>query len=376
MAAFCLVFFLAGSAMLYFMTIRPLAGVAGSSDWKETPCTVLSSEIEVNEDTEGDTYQAVIKYEYAVNNKRHEGDRYSFMGSFRSSGRSGKEAIVRKYPKGAKRVCYVDPDDPNEAVLNPNLTTEMWWGVFPLPFFLSGAAGLYFTLRGDRKKQDTAATTDNFSAPADRNAAMLATVGPVELKPSLGRSGKLIGIFIFAVFWNGIVSVFVYQVVQEFSWLLALFLVPFVLVGLSLIGGVLHSFGAMFNPHPSLTLSRGAIPLGEAAQLRWQFAGSTRVIQRLKISLRGQEKATYRRGTDTVTSKEVFFEDVLTDAQGMMPEISEGTVDVQIPADLMHSFKSDNNAIEWTIILHGDIPLRPDVKFEFPITVSPNHASH
>ena len=60
----------------------------------------------------------------------------------------------------------------------------------------------------------------------------------------------------------------------------------------------------------------------------------------------------------------------------MMPEISEGTVDVQIPADLMHSFKSDNNAIEWTIILHGDIPLRPDVKFEFPITVSPNHASH
>jgi hypothetical protein len=39
----------------------------------------------------------------------------------------------------------------------------------------------------------------------------------------------------------------------------------------------------------------------------------------------------------------------------------------------MHSFKSDNNRIVWTLHVHGDIAFYPDVNDEFPITVLSAH---
>jgi len=46
------------------------------------------------------------------------------------------------------------------------------------------------------------------------------------------KAGEIAGILFFNLFWNGIVGVFVYQVVVEFQWFLAVFLIPFVLIGL------------------------------------------------------------------------------------------------------------------------------------------------
>lgn len=45
------------------------------------------------------------------------------------------------------------------------------------------------------------------------------------------------GLTFVLLFWNGIVSVFVWQLVKDFQWFLALFLVPFVAVGLGILGG-------------------------------------------------------------------------------------------------------------------------------------------
>ena len=59
-------------------------------------------------------------------------------------------------------------------------------------------------------------------------------VGPIVLKPKTSRIGMLIGITCMAVFWNGIVSVFVWQVIESWrsghaDWFLTLFMIPFVL---------------------------------------------------------------------------------------------------------------------------------------------------
>lgn len=366
--AFSLVFVVAGLVMLYFLTIRPLLGVATAGDWKETPCTILSSEVGVHRG-DGTTYSIDIEYEYVVDEKRYQSDRYSFWSEGSSSGRSGKAEVVRQYPKGAMRTCFVDPDDPESAVLNKSLTSSMWWGLFPLPFVGFGAFVLFHVVRGKKPKQPGSSTQPaEVSSFRDRNFAD----GPIDLKESTSPGCALIGITAACLFWNGIVSVFLFQLFDEFQWFLALFLIPFVLIGIGMIGAVFYQFIALFNPRPMLTLSRGAIPLGETVQLNWRFKGSTRSIQRLKISLRAQEHATYRRGTDTVTDKETFFEDVLVDAQGMMPEIAEGTAEITIPTDRMHSFESDNNKIIWSIVLHGDIPFRPDVKADFLFQVIPH----
>jgi hypothetical protein len=72
--------------------------------------------------------------------------------------------------------------------------------------------------------------------------------------------GAFFGLTLVALFWNGIVSVFLWQVVA--SWrqgqpngCLTAFLIPFVLVGLGLIYAVGRQFLVLFNPRPHITLT-------------------------------------------------------------------------------------------------------------------------
>jgi hypothetical protein len=37
----------------------------------------------------------------------------------------------------------------------------------------------------------------------------------------------------------------------------------------------------------------------------------------------------------------------------------------------MHTFLGTNNQITWHLVVHGDIPLWPDVSVAFPLTVYP-----
>jgi hypothetical protein len=88
------------------------------------------------------------------------------------------------------------------------------------------------------------------------------------------------------------------------------------------------------------------------------------------VTLRGVEEATYRRGTDTCTDKNTFYETELcktTDAT----EIASGQVGVVLPEETMHSFEADNNKIIWTLDFQGDILHWPDVKESFRIAVVP-----
>jgi hypothetical protein len=59
-----------------------------------------------------------------------------------SSGHSGKANIVRQHPPGQKTVCYMNPTDASEAVLERGFTRDMWWGAVPLLFVLIGAGGI------------------------------------------------------------------------------------------------------------------------------------------------------------------------------------------------------------------------------------------
>ena len=65
--------------------------------------------------------------------------------------------------------------------------------------------------------------------------------GMVEIKTT-SPFKALLGAIAIAAFWNGIVSVFVFQLFAEFHWFLALFLIPFVLIGLFIIGYAVMRF--------------------------------------------------------------------------------------------------------------------------------------
>jgi hypothetical protein len=143
-----------------------------------------------------------------------------------------------------------------------------------------------------------------------------------------------------------------------------------VAVGLGLIGGVLYQFMALFNPRPRLTVSRGVLMPGDSIDVGWELTGRADRLRRFQISLEGREEATYRRGTNTRTDKEVFTRIQLTDTTDPFA-MQSGSAKLKLPPDAMHSFKAANNKIMWVLKVSGDIPRWPDINDEFPITVAP-----
>jgi len=177
------------------------------------------------------------------------------------------------------------------------------------------------------------------------------------------------------VFWNGIVSLFLSDVIRGWQkgrpdWFLTIFLIPFELIGLGLLIAVLYNFLRLFNPRVKLIVSSSAVPLGAAIEVAWVLFGRSGRVRRLRIWLEGREEARYRRGTSTYTDRKTFAEvevAVLEDPA----EMAAGKARLEVPADSMHTFKADNNKILWVLRAQGDIAFWPDVSEEFELTVMP-----
>jgi hypothetical protein len=359
---------------------------------------------------DGTTYKVEVEYRYSVGGESYTSRRYSFM-DIASNLRGGKEAAVQRYRPGSQAECFVNPRRPAEAVLNRGLTADALFGLLPLAFVAVGVGGIWFVLRMARRWQAALAgasplaagvapgvlragtpagvgsravpTSWPTSAPVLTHGVAASRPGPSsvptqgrqELRPSSSPVGRLVGALCVALFWNGIVSVFLCHTIQEWNhgrgeWLPTLFLTPFVLIGFGLLTWFVYQLLALANPRPRLSVSSTAVPLGGRLEVRWGFRGRHERISRLRIWLEGREEATYRRGTNSHTDREVFARIDLADT-AERNAIATGANSATLPADSMHSFTAGHNKIIWVLHVHGDIAGWPDVKEEFPFTVLP-----
>jgi hypothetical protein len=382
-AAFFGLFLAAGLGAFYAIGLRPLGQVLEARAWLETPCTVVSSQVKRHQGSKGATYSVNILYAYEVGGREYRANRYHFMGGS-SSGQAGKAEVVGRYPPGSKAVCYVNPRDPTDAVLERGFTADLCWGFLPLIFVLIGAGGLVYSFRhreagagarddGRGRRIGSHLSGQDPSTPPARGGEEGAL--PKVLKADMAPVTKLLGSIAVAAFWNGIVLVFVWQVVQGWrrhkpEWFLTLFIIPFVLIGLGMILFVIRTFLALMNPRPTLTVTPGAVALGTPLEIKWELGGRAHAVRRLRIRLEGREEAQYRRGTRTYTDKSVFASFDLANTADRLA-IQAGQTRLTIPAGLMHSWTGDSNKIVWAIKVTGEIPWWPDVDEEFTLAVRP-----
>ena len=368
------------------MFISPVMSIMDAKEWVATPCVVERSELQTHTGDDSTTYEVDILYRYEFNGRTYRSNRYWFASS--SSNYDVRDDIVDRHEPGTETTCYVNPDNPSQAVIDRRWKSEMWFGLFPLIFVLVGLGGLVgvpvYRLRQagrrDTTRQWLPDSGDEGGAAAQTGAVAFddtETAGSVTLRPTLRRWGKLAGMIVFALFWNGIVSVFVYQVVTghmegDPSWFLTIFMIPFVLVGLGVIGGVVYNALAVFNPVVELTVNTKQPALGETLNVDWRIDGAGGRLQSLKITLTGEERATYQRGTNTVTDEKQFAEIPLVDEHDRQKiRAGRGSASAAIPTDTMHTFEARRNEIRWKLVVHGDVPRWPDVKDEYTLTLRP-----
>jgi uncharacterized protein DUF3592 len=151
MAAFFAVFLLAGAGFSLFF-VRPALKVLAAKSWEPTACVIVSSQVRSHPGDDSTTYSVDVLYTYKYNGWEYKSNRYQFLGGS-TGGYAAKERVVRRLPPLTRTVCYVNPKDPAEAVLNRDFSHEYAFGLVPLLFVAVGLGGIIFTLRGTFKER-------------------------------------------------------------------------------------------------------------------------------------------------------------------------------------------------------------------------------
>jgi hypothetical protein len=368
------VFCIVGLVGFFFISLRPIVSYVQSQSWVAVPAVVDRSGLEYHSDGDGTTYSISVEYHYDYAGRTYRNDKYDFL-RMSSSGRASKEQVLEGLRPGMTVTCYVDPQNPSRSVIQ-RWSNAIWFGLLPLAFLFGG---LLFIRSVAQRPFGTMTPVNAMGRPE-----WLPTFkkgldgGNVVLAPAITRKGLFIGFLLFAILWNAIISVFVSRVVTSHlnhqpEWFLTFFMTPFVVAGLVTIALVIRQFLAFFNPRITLTIDHAEASPGDVLHVNWQIDGALDRLKKLTIVFVGEEFATYRRGTNSVTDRFEFARVPVFESPAIGPF---GSAKVSIPADAMHSFKANNNRITWSLKVQGDVPKWPDVEEQYELIVSPKGITH
>lgn len=354
---FVAVFGVAGLLVAYVMVVQPLSGWLAARSWTETTCEITSSAVHRTYDSDGDTFAPEVTYTYLVDGRAGTGTTVDFSPSDGGTDPGKAQRWVAEHPVGSRHPCWVDPGRADRAVLDRSLGAWVLWGLASVPFLGVSAGALIGLARGGSMREVETVSAPVFAPTPD---------GPLQLR----RDGNpwVMAAFLaaFAVVWETI-SLFAFG--QTGDPCSTVFVGVFVLIGVGVALAVPYQVGKALNPKPELVIAPGALAPGTTFDLLWRMEGRSDRVKRLVVKLIGEERATYKQGTNTATATHVFHETVLADVSGA--DVASGTAAGLVPEGTVPSFRSSNNAITWALVVHGDIAWWPDIDDRYEITVGP-----
>jgi hypothetical protein len=128
---------------LYFMLPEIVANLAAAR-WSEGACTIVTSAAgtQAPTDPSGETlYRVFVRFTYEVGGRSYESTRYRFVNPYVND-QAEVEAATRDYPAGATVPCFIDPDDPTQAVLDRKLSPFALAALLPAAFVALGTWSL------------------------------------------------------------------------------------------------------------------------------------------------------------------------------------------------------------------------------------------
>lgn len=185
---------------------------------------------------------------------------------------------------------------------------------------------------------------------------------------------------VFNLVWNGMVSWLLALAVGKHlagqpDWFLSLLLIPFAALGVAAVYYLFRLLRLATAIGPtSLEISEHPIFPGESYRIHLSQAGRL-AVKSLTLSLVCDEEATYRQGTDTRTERRRVLEQVVFSRESfdILPGLPyEQACELKFPDNVMHSFQSDHNAVQWRLVVRGRVEKWSDYERNFPLVVYPS----
>jgi hypothetical protein len=168
--AFSGIFALAGAALLYWGFVVPHRRIEQSQAWVETPCEIIESK--VSEGYSGATgvssgkgsydYTLEISYRYEFGGREYVSHRYgpTDVGDTKEGWRRD---VVEALPPGTRTVCYVNPDNPEDAAISREFHANRRMIIMPIALLLIGLLGIMCVLLASvpDKNANTSKTLDS-----------------------------------------------------------------------------------------------------------------------------------------------------------------------------------------------------------------------
>ncbi|MBS0286958.1 MAG: DUF3592 domain-containing protein [Proteobacteria bacterium] len=352
-----LILSLVGLFSAYHLTYLTLAKMSDAKKWAQVTCEVISSQV-LTSTSHGShsstTYKAQINYRYEYEGKSYTNNTYHFQ-EYYTSAYNHEYQLTREYPPGRKFSCFVNPQNPREAVIDPKPGFYLIICLFPLIFFFVGIVGLYATFK---KPQDEQKTIDK-------------QTGNIILKEKSTPLNSFIIILLICVFWNGMVLLMASQLLVpnergSIALFDLLFASVFIIAGLLLIFGVCYSFLALFNPKISMELNTAHLVLDERYQLNFKLIENFTRLRDLKIDLIATEKVTTISGGKTRTEDKIVFQKNIYQTNRV---IQNSSISFDTPAKSALNFLDTKNSIIWSLKATGNIAFWPDMVHEFEISI-------
>jgi len=130
---------LIGSVFVWLMA-RSFMRAREMRSWPQVPCEVISSELsQRSHDSQSPReFRLEVVYGYEWQGKWLTSDRFALRGSPWTSKRNLAENRLQEFPVGKNTVCWVNPKNPQFAVLKPDSLAPGYSIWFPALFVVGG----------------------------------------------------------------------------------------------------------------------------------------------------------------------------------------------------------------------------------------------
>jgi len=147
MLVFFAAFLLIGAAGLIVCLLRPAYQSWKASRWNELPCTILTSDLDTIRGNQGRRAGRLeLAYQYRVHGELHTSTRLEFYSVW-TQNLAAMRARAEALSPGTPGVCYVNPEDPDDAVMQRDLSTSsILSGIASSGFLIAGLVGTASTV--------------------------------------------------------------------------------------------------------------------------------------------------------------------------------------------------------------------------------------